>query len=504
LKLRPYQQESADAIWSSLRRGLQPCVQLPTGTGKSLVIASVADRIRSKGGVVWVVAHVKELIDQNYKTLDRFAGAEGVGVICSGLNRKDEGESITFGTVQSLYRGALKKIYKPPNAIIIDEAHRIPMHKDGKFYNGLLNSYPEASRIGLTATPWRMDGGVIYGEHEGTWFNDLCYAKSVPEMVELEFLCPLIGVETEVQLDLKGVHKTAGDYKQSEVAERETDMWLDAVVKSVKHLAEKRNKIAVYCPTVKAAENAAKAFNKAGWLASVVSGQTNDRHDVIDEWKHGDVRVLCSVDILTTGFDHPPLDCIVVLRPTESSSLWVQIMGRATRIHEGKKNALILDYVGNLARLGGIGMMEDFVVERKGKVSTTKKATGKPKVEKKKPNTLSSADPMAGKAGGITVLVNSVSYLVIKSKNQAGKSMVMACYDCQTEEGYTLSVNDFICCEYSGYARQKAEAWAMRRGSNYLPFRAHEAINFCYALPSPRKLVVQRNGRYFNIQKEIF
>lgn len=503
MKLRDYQQEASDAVWASLRRGMQPCVQLPTGTGKSLVIAAVADRLRSRGGRVWIVTHVKELIVQNRRTLNNYAGLDRVGTLCSGLNEKTEGESITFATIQSLYRPALAGKLAAPDAILIDEAHRIPPGKDGKFYNEVLLAYPEARRIGFTATPWRMDNGLIYGDRDGVWFNDLAYSKSVPEMVELGYLCPLIGVETEIQLDLKGVSKTAGDYKQGEVGERESNMWLQAVVRSVKQLAENRNHVAVYCPTVEAAERTAKAFSDAGWPSAVVTGATEDREEVIDEWKAKGTRVLCSVDVLTTGFDHPALDCIVVLRPTESSSLWVQILGRGTRIFEGKKNCMVLDYVGNLARLGGIGMMEDFVVERGGKAAGTKKAVGKPKPEKSKPNTLSANDPMAGRAGGIEVKVQDAQYIIIGSKTQPGKSMVMVSYSCVTPEGYTLSVNDFICCEYSGYARMKAEAWVKRRGGDYLPYRAHEAINFLYSLPNPRRLVVQRNGKYWNVTKEI-
>lgn len=504
MELRFYQQEASDAVIQSLRAGNNPCVQLPTGTGKSLVIADLADRLRSRGGVVWVVTHVKELIVQNLSTLERYAGTSGVGVVCSGLNRKDEGESVTFSTVQSLAarvsRGA---IAKPPDIVIVDEAHRIPLGEGGKLYNSVLGSFRDARRVGFTATPWRLDNGRIYGDHPGAWFNTLAYEKSVSEMVELGYLCPLVGVETEIQLDLSGIDKSAGDYVQKQVGEKQTDSWLAAVVKSVLRLAHNRNHVAVYCPTVEAAEHTAEAFRVAGWPSGVVTGATKNRHEVIDEWKSRGTRVLCSVDVLTTGFDHPALDCIVCLRPTESSSLWCQIMGRATRIYDGKKNSLVLDYVGNLARLGGINMMEDFIVEQDGKVKTTRAATGRaPKAEKKKSNTLAAHDPMAGKAGDMNVYVQDVSYLTIGSRTQPGKSMILVSYDCLTEQGYTLSVSDFVLCEYSGYARERAEQWVKRRGGGYLPHRASEAINLCYALPTPRGLKVQRNGKYWNVVKE--
>ena len=505
MQLRPYQAESSDAVFASLRNGLHPCVQLPTGTGKALVIADVCDRMRSKEGRVWVLTHVKELVEQNRAELGRYKGLHGVGTICSGLNERTEGSHITFATVQSIYRPALGDSLVYPDAIIIDEAHRVPPGDDGKWYNEVLARYPEARRIGMTATPWRMSGGLIYGDYEGAWFNDLAYAKSVPEMVEIGFLCPLVGVHTEVQLDLSGVEKNGGEYIMKQVGEKETDEWLHAVVKSVQHLAEKRQHVAVYCPTVESANNAAAAFAEYGWSSSVVVGETNARQDVIDDWKNGLTRVLCSVDVLTTGFNFPALDCIVCLRPTESSSLWCQIMGRATRLHPNKKNGLILDYVGNLARLGGIAMMESYYEEKKGLVVGEKKAHGKSKVkkDKPKPNAIAALDPMSGSAQEVRVRVTDVSYVVIPSKTRINKSLLMVSYEAVTEEGYYVQASTFVCPEYGGYARVQAERFFEVRGGE-CPVTAQGARYACYGLPTPREVTVKRNGKYINVVREHF
>lgn len=505
MQLRDYQQEASDFVFQSLRAGNHPCVQLPTGTGKSLVVADIVNRIRQKEGIVWVLTHVKELVQQNHRTLERFAGLSNTGIICAGLNQTTEGEQVTFATIQSIHKRAIKGQLRPPHAIIIDEAHRIPPGKDGKWYNEVLHAYPDARRIGMTATPWRMDGGMIYGSQEGLWFNDLAYQKTVLEMVEAGYLAPLVGVHTEVQLDLAGVQKNAGDYVMKQVSEKQTHPWLMAVVDATMKLAEKRKHIAVYCPTVEAAHNTAATFEAKGWSAGVVVGQTDDRHEVIDEWKCGNTRVLCSVDVLTTGFDHPPLDCIVCLRPTESSSLWVQILGRGTRIHEDKSNCLVLDFVGNLARLGGIGMMEDFYEEKDGEAVAVKKATGakKEKKEKPKPNYLGALDPMSGSAKAVQVATTDVSYVVIPSKSQQGKSILMVSYEAVTEEGYPITASLFVCPEYSGYARHQAEQFFERRGGT-CPRSADTARYACYGLPVPRFLTVQRNGRYINVVKEHF
>lgn len=505
MELRKYQSEASGAVFASLRKGNNPCVLLPTGTGKSLVVADLCDRLRSNKGRVWVLTHVKELVVQNRRTLKNYSSLKDVGTICAGLNENKEGASITFATIQSIYRPAIAKVLQPPHAIIIDEAHRIPPGKDGKWYNEVLRAYPEARRIGMTATPWRMDNGLIYGDGEDLWFNDLAYEKTVAEMVELKYLAPLIGVHTEVQLDLSGVAKNAGDFVQKQVGDKQTDKWLEAVVKSVQSLGGKRKHIAIYCPTVEAANNTAKAFEAAGWMSGVVVGSTDNRHEVIDAWKAGVLRVLCSVDVLTTGFDFPALDCLVCLRPTESSSLWVQILGRGTRIHDGKTNCLILDYVGNLARLGGIGMMEDYSVEKGGKVAETRKAKPgekKPRKEKK-PGNLAALDPMMGNSKELRVSVTDVSYVLIPSRTQEGKHILMVSYEAETSDGYPLTASLFCCPEYSGYARAEAERFFARRGGD-CPHTANQARYACYGLPTPREITVKRNGKYINVLREHF
>jgi DNA repair protein RadD len=182
-------------------------------------------------------------------------------------------------------------------------------------------------------------------------------------------------------------------------------------------------------------------------------------------------------------------------------------MGRGTRIFPGKENCLVLDFAGNLERLGGIAMMEEFIVEEGGKKVGTRQAKPKPKEkqEKKKSNTLQAFDPMAGKAGMILVSVDHVDYLLIGSRTHPGKSLVMVSYGCRTQEGYTLNASEFLCCEYHGYARETAQRWAYARGFNKeIPIYAHALRHLCYSLPSPRQLQVNRNGKYWNVKAAYF
>ena len=218
---------------------------------------------------------------------------------------------------------------------------------------------------------------------------------------------------------------------------------------------------------------------------------------------------MCNVDILTTGFDFPALDAIVCLRPTQSSSLWVQMLGRGMRIADGKADCLILDYVGNLARLGGVDTMESWSKEKKdGKMEVV--------VEKKKSTTpkqavkavgLQAIDPMLGSAKGLTVNVLKCSYIVRKSARHPDLDMLMAVYDCEADNGVSIGVTQFVCVEYQGGARWHAEQWAKRRGYTNppaFPRDANRARVECYALPTPRKLLVRRNEGHINVIKEFF
>lgn len=340
MNLRPYQQAALDAALASLKTGSNPVLQLATGTGKSVIIAALAEHYRLEGRRAWMLTHVQQLVKQNAATYARYANAEAA-IVCASLGRKDAGGDVTYGTIQSM-TGMLDTL-EPPDLIIIDEAHRVP-HNEGEptLYESVLGRYPDAQRVAMTATPWRMDNGVIHGTGSQFWFDTLAYAYTVPRAVADGWLCPLVGVETEIQLNVDEV-LVNGDFVQAEVAAAMSKTWLKAVARSMLKLADKRQHIGVYCPTVKAAEVAAGIINReTGWSVGVLhSGLVfHERNAVLDQFMSGEVRVLCSVDMITTGFDFPALDCIVCLRPTLSSSLWVQIQGRGTRLHPSKKNCI--------------------------------------------------------------------------------------------------------------------------------------------------------------------
>jgi DNA repair protein RadD len=507
MQLRPYQQEAIDSGLSALKAGSNPVLQLATGTGKSIIIAALTEHFRSAGKQAWMLTHVQQLVKQNAATYERYSGINPA-VVCAGLGRKDMWGGVTYGTIQSV-TGALDTL-QPPDLIVIDEAHRVP-HNEGEptLYENILRRYPEAQRVAMTATPWRMDNGIIYGTGEQFWFDTLAYNYTVPRAVADGWLCPLIGVETETQLDL-GAVSVSGDYVQSEVAEAQTNDWLGAVARSLPVLAPLRKHIAAYCPTVKAAKKTAEIIHRVtGWTTSVLHAgmSQEERDEALGRFTSGQTRVLCSVDMITTGFDFPSLDCIICLRPTLSSSLWVQIQGRGTRLCPTKKNCLVLDYVGNLIRLGGVDMYETFYRE-KGLVEV-EAVPRQPYVKKERQvypgvRSLTPIDPMTGKdakdGAELIVTVHNVNSVAITLRHKKASPVLLVQYICTTPEGARIDAANFINTETPD--RKTLDFFNERALAVRLPC---EAKSLSWQLRGARKPVavtVRKKGRYWNVVEE--
>jgi DNA repair protein RadD len=504
MHLRPYQQESVNHAWQALRRGEHPVIKLPTGSGKSIVISELCRLVLENGGRVLIATHVAELVSQNAQEYQSLTGNEP-GILCAGLERTDKGHDVLFASVQSLYGPAKRGEIAPFNLIIVDECHLCAdRDSDAKFYPTAFSSFPDAHRVGLSATPFRMDGPV-YGE--GKYFTNLAYEADVLDLVHQGYLAPLVGVNASITLDTAKFKKVAGDYDQRSVEEQETDAWLTAVVENVKELASERKHIGVFCPTVATAERASEIFTANGLTSSVVVGDTEDRTGRLDAWKAGKFPVMCSVNVLSTGFNFRALDCIVCLRPTTSLGLWQQVLGRGTRTFDGKKNCLVIDYSGNLAQHGGIcaGMEDCYQESKSGKV---KKVPAKPKelpVKRsvKTSTELTDLDPMLASPGGLEAEVLAMTYVVINSKTVEGKKLLMVVYECRLDEGVTISASQFVCCEYEGYARQQAIDWFARRGA-IAPHTSDRAQTMCWGLPEPRSVTIKRKNKYVNVLKEHF
>lgn len=512
MQLRPYQDEATRAAIAALGKGQHPVLQLATGTGKSLIIAALAEHYRTLGQRTWVLTHVQQLVKQNAATFKRYTQVEP-GIVCAGLNRKDTGEDVTFGTIQSMM-GVLAEM-PAPDLIIIDEAHRVP-HNEGEptLYESILRRYPAAQRVAMTATPWRMDNGIIYGNGEQFWFDRLAYNYTVPRAVQEGWLCPLVGVETAFQLDLEDVGVN-GDFIQSEVGDKQMNDWLESMAKSLPELAGNRKHIAVYCPTITAAMRTANAIKKVtGWTTDVMAGNMNGtlREDTLDRFERGITRVLCSVDMITTGFDFPALDCIVCLRPTLSSSLWVQIQGRGTRLHASKKNCLVLDFVGNLQRLGGVDMYETFYKQQlDAEPEQLPAVPTKPYVKKERKvypgvRTIKPIDPMTGREATedsiIKVTVSNVNCVALPTRRNPNQPVLLVQYACVTDEGARIDASNFISTEMP--TSQTVEFFKRRSLAVNLPSPARSLTWQMKGARQPIAVTVRKSGRYWNVLEEYF
>lgn len=512
MQLRPYQDEATQAAIAALGKGVNPVLQLATGTGKSLIIAAIASLYRDLGKNTWVLTHVQQLVKQNAATYTRYSGLKP-SIVCAGLNRKDTQGTVTFGTIQSMM-GVLAEM-QAPDLIIIDEAHRVP-HNEGEptLYESILRRYPAAQRVAMTATPWRMDNGIIYGDGEQFWFDRLAYNYPVPRAVHDGWLCPLVGVETAFQLDLEDVGVN-GDFIQSEVGDKQMNDWLESMAESLLTLAGNRKHLAVYCPTITAAMRAANAIRKVtGWSTEIMAGNvTGDmRDEIMNRFLSGATRVLCSVDMITTGFDFPALDCIVCLRPTLSSSLWVQIQGRGTRLHDSKKNCLVLDFVGNLQRLGGVDMYDNFYRQSlDAEPEQLPALPTKPYVKKERKvypgvRTLKPIDPMTGREATedsvIKVTVSGVNCVALPTRRNPNQPVLLVQYACVTDEGARIDASSFISTETP--TSQSVEFFKRRALAVNLPSPARSLTWQLKGARQPVAVTVRKSGRYWNVLEEYF
>lgn len=493
---RDYQSEAVNNLLRSLQQKRNPLVKLPTGSGKSLVLAlAVAHLYRATGAQQLVVSHVKELLEQDSKTLRRVDPSIPQGYFCAGLGEKRPRAAIVFASVQTASR-ALDELGQR-SYMHIDEAHLCPRDSDA-MYAKTFNHFSLALRCGYTATDQRLDSGKLT-EGEAPWFDELAIDVPVGDLIKRGFLVPLSGVLTEHQADLDGVATRMGDFvaEQAESAVTRT-LSLSDVVSDVLRLAKRRKHWLIYAAGVAHAEQVYVQLRSAGVNAAVLTGETasGKRDEIIDQFRGGELKALVNVGVLTTGFDAPQTDAIICLRPTKSPVLWTQILGRGMRPALSKENCLLLDFVGNLERLGGAGC----VVEIKDERSEETRAPSKRKKFTRDDPTFveaSLADPM--KSGqSFEARVERVRYFLVPSRRHQGKSLVVVNYDLEDQYGRALQAKSFVAVEYFGAARYLAIQWFARRGfadSEQIPHHARTALALAQTLPNPSEVRVYWDPR---------
>jgi len=356
-KLRPYQQDAVNATLHYFRRFSSPAVlALSTGAGKSLIIAELA---RIAKGRVLVLAHVKELVEQNHAKYESY-GVEA-SIFSAGLGRKETGQQVVFASVQSIVNN-LALFTEAFSLLVIDECHRVPMQGDSsyqKVIKHLQSINPNLKILGLTATPYRLGLGWIYQYHtrgqvrseEPRFFRDCIFDLPIRFLLDEQFLTePKVMDMAVLSYDFSQISPAnTGNYREADLNKviEKSGRATPEIIKSVIAHAEDRQGVMIFASTVKHAQEILGYLENES--AALIIGDTasKDRDQIIQDFKNKKIKYLVNVSVLTTGFDAPHVDLIAILRPTESISLYQQIVGRGLRLSEGKKDCLVMEFAGN-------------------------------------------------------------------------------------------------------------------------------------------------------------
>lgn len=341
LELRPYQQAAIAGIQSQWQSGnRRTLLVLPTGCGKTIVFCKLAEQLVRQGHRVLIMAHRGELLEQAADKLHQATG------LCCATEKAEETclgswYRVVVGSVQSLQRP--KRLGQFPGdyftSIIVDEAHHCL--SDG--YQRVLEHFPDANVLGVTATPDRGDMRNL-----GQYFDSLAYEYTLAKAIREGYLSPIKAETIPLQLDLSGVGVQSGDFKAGDLGTA-LDPYLHSIAQEMQTRCINR-KTVVFLPLVKTSQKFRNILNDVGLRAAEVNGESPDRAEILRDFAAGKYNVLCNSMLLTEGWDCPSVDCIVVLRPTKVRSLYCQMVGRGTRLSPGKDHLLLLDFLWHTER----------------------------------------------------------------------------------------------------------------------------------------------------------
>ena len=335
-ELRPYQQQARDRIHAEWDAGhTRTLLVLPTGTGKTIVFASVAaDQVRA-GDRVLILAHRGELLEQAADKLQRSTGLVSA-VEKAESTCLDSWFRVVVGSVQTLQRTARLERFPQDyfGTIIIDEAH----HAITDGYRRILDYFSGAKVLGVTATPDRGDMRNL-----GEVFDSLAYEYKLTDAIKEGYLCKIMAQTIPLQLDITSVTMSGGDYAVGDLGTA-LDPYLEQIAAEMAQRCKGR-KTVVFLPLIKTSQKFRDLLNTYGFRAAEVNGQSDDRRQVLADFDAGKYNVLCNSMLLTEGWDCPSVDCVVVLRPTKVRSLYSQMVGRGTRLSPGKTDLLLLDFL---------------------------------------------------------------------------------------------------------------------------------------------------------------
>lgn len=547
---RDYQLYGVSAIFNFFKKKPtgNPLVLMPTGTGKSIIITRFLQTVYRNwpGQKIVMCTHVKELIEQNYEKLLRAWPTAPVGLYSAGLNRKDTRQPIIYAGIQSI--GKNFHLLGRVDVLIIDEADLVSPTEDTvyrKFIEGLKQTNPRLVVIGLTATAWRLGSGHLIDNENNSLFTDIAVDMTTPDafnwFFDQGYLVPPVPKKTTYELDTTGVHKRGGEYIESELQfaidrDEVTKKALDEAIL----LGRERHCWLIFCTGVEHSIHVADALNALGIPTAAVHSKlsSEERRTALQDFKAGRLRAVTNNNVLTVGFDHPPIDMIVILRPSASSRLWVQMLGRGTRpvyadgfdlttkegrfaaIHaSGKTNCLVLDFAGNSRTLGPIN--DPVVPGRKGTKSGDAPIKicencgiynhasvrfciycGKEFVFKTKLKAEASTAELVKRDIVQIIEQFKVTHVTFLKHEKAGKPpMLKVGYSC---EGFR-AFYEYILLQHEGFAQRRAHMWwRVRAEGKTPPETVDEAITRLEELKLPTHIRVWVNKDFPEILDACF
>lgn len=529
MQLRYYQSEAIEAIYAyfSKMEG-NPLVALPTGTGKSIVIGEFVRGVMQAfpGQRIMMLTHVKELIVQNLNKLLELWPTAPAGVYSAGVGRKDSHLPITFAGIASVARVA--STFQHIDLVLIDEAHLVSNEQDTlyrKFLADLKAINPNIKVIGFTATTYRTGLGSLTN---GGLFTDICYDLTTMEafnrLVAEGFMAPLIPKRTAMEYDTSGVKIRGGEFAQQDLQEAvDKEALTYAACAETVQLGHDRKHWLIFAAGIAHAEHVASALESMGIPTVVIHSKMGEdaRDAAIADFKAGKYRAAVNNNVLTTGFDFPAIDLIAVLRPSKSTGLWVQMLGRGTRPspETGKTNCLVLDFAGNTRRLGPIndpvipkakgekadGMAPVRICEACGTYNHASArsciacGTEFPRELRIKQTAYSDALMRESPNGGPAMPVVStfdVDRLTYAEHVRPGKPpAIVVHYYCGLRR-----FKEYICLEHPGYASKKSREWWRARSPNNPPETTLEALGRLGELSTPARIRVWVNTAYPEIK----
>ena len=498
ITLRPYQEDVKTAVYDHLRsRQDNPCAVVPTAGGKTPIMASICkDAVGLWGGRVLILAHVKELLEQTAEKLSVVCPEIGFGIYSAGLKRRDTDHPVIIASIQSVYKRACE--LDRFDLILIDEAHLISPDSESMYQHFLADARiinPEVRIVGFTATPYRLKSGSICTV-EGI-LNQICYEVGVRELIRDGFLCPLISQAGRAKVDTSELHIRGGEFITDEVeALMDKDSLVQSAVSEIIQYTTDRNACLIFASSIQHGKHIVDVLaDEHGVECGFVCGETPtlERDLTLARFKTGKLKYLCNVNVLTTGFDAPHIDCVALVRPTMSPGLFYQMVGRGFRLHPSKESCLVLDFGGNVLRHGPVDDIRITTNDRGDGKAPAKEcpecraliATGFSSCPQCgfvfPPPDRKQHDPKASEAGILSGQVTTTKYQVedayygMHSKRGADESAPRT-----LRVDYRIGWHDYksewVCFEHEGYARQKAIAWWRKRSDDPVPDTVDRAL----------------------------